>query len=292
MAQIGVIGGSGFYDMEGLESAHEIAVETPFGDPSDTLLVGSLVGVEVAFLPRHGRGHHIPPTALNARANIWALKSIGVEWVLSVSAVGSMKDEIRPLDVVIPDQLIDRTRLRPMTFFDQPGLVVHVAMADPFCPVLSRLAGDAVEAAGGQVHRGGTYVCIEGPQFSTRAESSLFRSWNVDVIGMTALPEARLAREAELCYAAMAMATDYDVWHQSEQAVTADLVIANLAKNVALSQRAVRAAVPTIAATRRTCTCVDALQDAIITAPDAIDPAVRARLDLLVGRQLAPPDER
>ena len=286
MPKIGIIGGSGFYAMPGVESRREQRVATPFGEPSDALLIGLLDGIEVALLPRHGRGHHIPPSAVNARANIWALKSIGVERVLSVSAVGSMREEIRPLDVVIPDQLIDRTRLRPTSFFDQPGLVAHVGMADPFCPVLATIAGSAAEDAGGNVHRGGAYVCIEGPQFSTKAESRLYRSWDVAVIGMTALPEARLAREAELCYATLAMATDYDVWRADEHAVTADMVIENIAKNVELSRRAVRAAVPKIAAAERACDCVSALAGAIVTAPDAISERARTRYDLLVGKYL------
>ena len=286
MAGIGIIGGTGFYQMPGLENAREARIATPYGEPSDALLLGSIDGVEVAFLSRHGRGHRVSPSALNARANIWALKSIGVEWVLSVSAVGSMREEIRPLDVVIPDQLIDRTRLRPTSFFDEPGLVVHVGMADPFCPTLSAIIAEAAEAAGARVHRGGTYVCIEGPQFSTKAESRLFRSWGVDVIGMTALPEARLAREAELCYATMAMSTDYDVWHEVEEAVTADMIVANLAKNVALSQRAVRAAVPRIAAARRACPCAHALETAIVTAPEAVSQEARTRHHLLVGKYL------
>jgi len=193
MPAIGVIGGSGFYDMPGLENIRDETIATPFGDPSDTIRIGSLDGVEVAFLPRHGRGHRIMPTAVNARANFWALKSLGVRWVISVSAVGSMREHIEPLHVVVPDQLIDRTRQRPMTFFDTPGLVVHVGMGEPFSARLSAVLAEAAETEGARVHRGGTYVCIEGPQFSTRAESETFRSWGVDVIGMTALPEARLA---------------------------------------------------------------------------------------------------
>jgi 5'-methylthioadenosine phosphorylase len=286
MAEIGIIGGTGFYRMPGLEDARELRVATPFGEPSDALLVGHLDGVEVAFLSRHGRRHRVPPSALNARANIWALKSIGVQRLLSVSAVGSLQEHIHPLDVVVPDQLVDRTRLRPTSFFDQPGLVVHVGLADPFCPVLSAGAAEAAEAAGGRVHRGGIYVCIEGPQFSTKAESRLFRSWGIDVIGMTALPEARLAREAELCYAVMAMSTDYDVWHEAEEAVTADLIIQNLSKNVDLSQRAVRAAVPRLVAAQRTCACARALETAIVTAPEAISPDARIRHDLLIARYL------
>ena len=285
-ARVGIIGGSGFYNMPGLGDRREIEVDTPFGSPSDQLVVGNLDDVEVAFLPRHGRGHRIPPSALNVRANIWALKSLGVEWVLAVSAVGSMREEIRPLDVVIPDQLIDRTRQRPSTFFDEPGLVAHVGMANPLCPELRGVAADAVRGASGTVHRGGTYICIEGPQFSTRAESELYRSWGVHVIGMTALPEARLAREAELCYAVMAMATDYDVWHASEEPVTAEMVVRNLAANAELARRAVQTAVPAAVEQHRTCDCASALASAIVTEPDAMSESVRERLSLLVGPRL------
>lgn len=287
MARIGIIGGSGFYDLDGIHDLHEVHVETPFGDPSDALTIGQLEGVEVAFLPRHGRGHRIPPTRVNSRANVWALKSLGVQWVLSVSAVGSMREEIRPLDVVVPDQLIDRTRLRPTSFFDEAGLAVHVGMADPFCPVLAHIVSEAAQAAGATVHRDGTYVCIEGPQFSTKAESRLFRSWGVDVIGMTALPEARMAREAELHYAIMAMSTDYDVWHESEQPVTAEMVIANVMKNVAMSKRAVLGAIPAIERAKVTCGCESALATAIISAREAISPEQRKKHELLVGKYLA-----
>lgn len=285
-ARVGIIGGSGFYNMPGLKNRREIDVDTPFGSPSDRLTVGQLDGVDVAFVPRHGRGHRVSPSALNVRANIWALKALGVEWVLAVSAVGSMREEIRPLDVVVPDQLIDRTRQRPSTFFDEPGLVVHVGLANPLCSELMVVAGDAVEGAGGTVHRGGTYICIEGPQFSTRAESELFRSWGVHVIGMTALPEARLAREAELCYAVLAMATDYDVWHESEEPVTAEMVVRNLAANAELAQQAVRAAVPAAVGMHRNCECSTALAKAIITSPDAIPDSARERLGCLVNRHL------
>ena len=289
MPAIGVIGGSGFYDMPGLEDIHDENITTPFGDPSDTIRIGRLDGVDVAFLPRHGRGHRIMPTAVNARANIWALKSLGVRWIISVSAVGSMREHIEPLHVVVPDQLIDRTRQRPMTFFDTPGLVVHVGMGEPFSARLSAVIAEAAEAEGGHVHRGGTYVCIEGPQFSTRAESETFRSWGVDVIGMTALPEARLAREAEICYALLAMVTDYDVWHESEEDVSAEMVIANLMANTSLSQQVVRRAVSQIPTDDAACECVDALATAIITAPEVVSRELAHRLDLLVGRYLNRP---
>jgi len=286
VARIGIIGGSGFYAIEGFEAERELRVATPFGEPSDALHVGALGGVEVAFLPRHGRGHRIPPVRVNARANVWALKSVGVEWVLSVSAVGSLREDIAPLDVVIPDQLVDRTRQRPASFFDEPGLVVHVGLADPFCPVLSDLVATAAAETGARVHRGGTYVCIEGPQFSTRAESRLFRTWGLDVIGMTALPEARLAREAELHYAILALCTDYDVWHTSSEPVTVAMVVANFAKNVSVSKRAVLTAVPAIAAATATCACSSALATALLTAREAIPDALRTRHDLLIGKYL------
>tara|TARA_Y100000590_G_scaffold330548_1_gene375537 strand:+ start:158 stop:1036 length:879 start_codon:yes stop_codon:yes gene_type:complete len=286
MPSIAVIGGSGFYDMPGLENARDEAVETPFGAPSDEIRVGTLDGVPVAFLPRHGRGHRIPPVAVNSRANIWALKTLGVRWILSVSAVGSMREHIHPLDVVVPDQLVDHTRHRKLTFFDDPGLVVHVGMGKPFSQKLSAIAADAAEAAGGTVHRGGSYLCIEGPQFSSQGESELYRSWGMDIIGMTAIPEARLAREAEICYAVLAMVTDYDVWHESEQDVSAELVIQNLARNTVLSQDTVREAVPNIAACDSECECATALETAIVTAPDAVDRALVDRYQLLVGKYL------
>ncbi|MDP2952445.1 MAG: S-methyl-5'-thioadenosine phosphorylase, partial [Chloroflexota bacterium] len=238
-ARIGVIGGSGLYEMEGLADIEEARVKTPFGDPSDTIVVGTLEGTRVAFLPRHGRGHRISPTRLPARANIYALKSLGVEWVISVSAVGSLKEEIRPLDLVVPDQLIDRTRSRVNSFFED-GPVVHVGFADPFCPVLSRSLYEAAREAGARVHRGGTYVVMEGPLFSTRAESDLYRSWGASVIGMTALPEAKLAREAEICYATLACATDYDCWREGHESVTIEMVIANLTQNVATAKQILR----------------------------------------------------
>jgi len=286
MPSIAVIGGSGFYDMPGLENARDEAVETPFGAPSDAIRVGTLDGVPVAFLPRHGRGHRIPPVAVNSRANIWALKTLGVRWILSVSAVGSMREHIHPLDVVVPDQLVDHTRHRQLTFFDDPGLVVHVGMGKPFSQNLSAIAADAAEAAGGTVHRGGTYLCIEGPQFSSRGESELYRSWGMDIIGMTAIPEARLAREAEICYAVLAMVTDYDVWHEGEQDVSAELVIENLARNTVLSQDTVRRAVPNIAARDSECECATALETAIVTASDAVDRVLVDRYQLLVGKYL------
>ncbi len=236
--QLAIIGGSGLYQMESLTRIKEYRVKTPFGDPSDAIAVGTLSGRRVAFLPRHGHGHRILPGELNSRANIFALKWLGVTHIVSVSACGSLREELRPRDVVVPDQLFDRTRSRPATFFGN-GLVVHVGVAEPFCPRLSALVADAAQAAGGTVHRGGTFVTIEGPRFSTRAESRVYRQLSFDIIGMTAIPEAILAREAEIAYAVMAHVTDFDVWHASEEAVTVEMVIRTLNENVALAKQAV-----------------------------------------------------
>lgn len=283
-ARVGIIGGSGLYAIEGLADVREIAVETPFGAPSDALTLGTLRGVPVAFLPRHGRGHRISPSELNVRANIFALKKLGVEFVISVSAVGSMREDIAPLDVVIPDQLVDRTRARPSTFFGQ-GIVVHVGFADPYCPVLSDVLYEAARAAGARVHKGGTYICIEGPQFSTKAESRIYRQWGVDVIGMTNIPEATLAREAEMCYATLAMVTDYDVWHAAHDTVTADLIIANLLRNVDTAKQAIVEALPRIPQVR-TCACQHALADAIVTDRSMIPERVRRDLAPLLAKYL------
>ena len=282
--RVAVIGGSGFYDFPDLEARAEVAVDTPFGPPSGAVITGVLAGRPVAFLPRHGPGHRLSPSAVPARANIYALKSLGVEWIVSVSACGSMREEIAPRDVVIPDQLFDRTKARPSTFFDN-GIVAHVGFADPFCAVLGETLHRAAQQVGARVHRGGTYVCIEGPQFSTRAESRIYRQWGVDVIGMTALPEAKLAREAELCYATLAFAADYDVWHQTEAPVTVEMVVRNLLANVASGRQIIEAALPRIPA-ERACPCARALQDAIITQPDHVAAETRRRLDLLIGKYL------
>ena len=284
-ARIGVIGGSGLYQMEGLSDVEPVNLTTPFGAPSDTIMVGTLEGERVAFLPRHGRGHRIMPSELPARANIYALKSLGVERIISVSACGSMREEIAPLDMVIPDQLFDRTKgTRPATFFGE-GLVVHISFADPFCPELSGVLVRAAEETGVRHHRGGTLVVIEGPQFSTKAESRIYRQWGVDIIGMTALPEAKLAREAEICYATLANVTDYDVWHATEEPVTAEMIVRNLLRNVQTAQRVIRAAVRHIARARR-CPCATALKDAIITQKEAIPSQQRERLALLIGKYL------
>lgn len=282
-AALGFIGGSGLYDIEGLTDRQEVKVSTPFGDPSDTIVTGNLEGVRVAFLPRHGRGHRISPTEIPVRANIYALKLLGVERILSVSAVGSLKEELRPLDLVIPDQIIDRTRSRVSTFFGD-GLVAHVGFADPFCP---DLRGDALDAARSltTVHDGGTYVVIEGPQFSTRAESALYRSWGAGVIGMTALPEAKLAREAEICYATLAFVTDYDVWREAEEDVSVEMVVANLMKNVETARAIIRNIAARVSAERK-CGCGTALETAIITSRDLIPRETRERLGLLVDKYL------
>ena len=284
-AKLGIVGGSGFYGMDGLTGSEEIRVETPFGEPSDAYIVGVLEGIEVAFLPRHGRGHRISPTNLNAKANIWGFKSLGVEAIVSVSAVGSLKEEIRPLDVVVPDQFFDRTRLRATSFFDEAGLVVHAGMAVPFCPALSALVAEAATEAGASVHRGGAYLCIEGPQFSTVAESHAFRSWGMDIIGMTAVPEVRMAREAEIHYATFAMATDYDVW--KGEPVTVEMVIANLGKNVEMGKSAVRLLARKLNDLEDGCGCRNALQNAIMSDTSSIPPELKKKFDLLIGKYVS-----
>jgi 5'-methylthioadenosine phosphorylase len=283
---IGVLGGSGLYDMDGLSDVRWVKVRTPFGDPSDAYCVGRLGDRRVIFLPRHGRGHRRTPTELNYRANIWGLKKLGATAVISVSAVGSMKEEIRPLDIVIPDQFYDHTRRRVSTFFGD-GLVGHVGMAHPVCGDLGDVLESAARETGVRVHRGGTYICIEGPQFSTKGESEIYRRWGVSVIGMTNMPEAKLAREAELCYATVALATDYDVWHPEHDAVTVEAVIANLITNIATARDLLRRALPRVAP-RAGCKsgCPEALAKALITDPARIPPRTRQRLALLIDRHL------
>lgn len=283
-ATIGVIGGSGLYEIEGLTDIEEQEVSTPFGKPSDPIVVGTLQGKRVAFLPRHGRGHRILPGEVNVRANIYALKSVGVERIIAVNACGSMKEEIAPADIVIPDQIIDRTKGRPSTFFGN-GLVVHVSFADPFCPALSDVLFQAANKVGARVHKGGTYVCIEGPRFSTKAESKMNRMLGVDVIGMTAMPEAVLAREAEICYTSLAMSTDYDVWHETEAPVTADMVAETIQKNVETAKNTIKEVLPLIPS-ERDCACATALSVAIQTARDRIPGRIKQELDLLVGKYL------
>lgn len=283
-ATIGVIGGSGLYDIEGLKEIEEHDVSTPFGKPSDPIIVGTLEGKRVAFLPRHGRGHRILPSEVNVRANIYALKSLGVERIIAVNACGSMKEEIAPSDIVIPDQIIDRTKGRDSTFFGN-GLVVHVSFAEPFCAELSEVLFEAAEAVGAKVHKGGTYVCIEGPRFSSKAESKMHRLWDVDIIGMTAIPEAVLAREAEICYASLALSTDYDVWHETEAPVTAEMVVQTILKNVETAKNAITEVVPRVPS-ERGCDCATALSVAIQTAKDRIPGRVKQELNLLVGKYL------
>ena len=281
-ATVGVIGGSGLYQIEGLTGVEELQITTPFGEPSDRVIVGELEGVQVAFLPRHGRGHRIGPTEINVRANIYALKSLGVEQVISVSAVGSMREDIQPLDVVIPDQIFDRTTLRARSFFTDE-IVAHVSLANPYCLDLSGHLTHVARGVAPRVHRGGTYICIEGPQFSTRAESRIYRQWGVDVIGMTAMPEARLAREAEMCYATLAMVTDFDVWHDAAEAVTVEQVVANLSENTTVAKEILRRALKNLPPDRG-CSCGSALAKSIVTQTGRIPSDVRQRLDLLVRK--------
>ncbi len=281
---VGVIGGSGLYEMEGLTDVDYVDLDTPFGKPSDNVVIGTLDGIRVAFLPRHGRGHRINPTGIPARANIFALKTLGVRRIVSVSAVGSLKEEFAPLDLVVPDQLIDRTRSRVNTFFNE-GIVAHIGFADPFCPQASAVIAAAGNEVGVPTHSGGTMVVMEGPAFSTRAESFMYRSWGADIIGMTALPEAKLAREAEICYATMAWITDYDCWHESEETVTVELVVQNLLQNVSNSREMLRRVIPQLG-TASDCACNSALKDAIITAPEAVPEEVKQKLAPIVGKYL------
>jgi 5'-methylthioadenosine phosphorylase len=281
---LAIIGGSGLYDIPGLTDVAEVRVETPFGPPSDAIVRGRLKETTLLFLPRHARGHRIPPHRIDARANICALKKLGATHVVSISAVGSMKEGIAPGDFVVVDQFIDLTKGRVSTFFGD-GLVGHVAFADPICADLATALGSAAERAGAKVHRGGTYVCIEGPQFSTRAESQLYRSWGVSVIGMTAMPEAKLAREAELPYALLALATDYDCWHQAEEDVTVEAVLKVMGENVARARRAV-GEIATSLPDPRTSRATGALASALMTSRDTIDPATLSRLDWLVGKYI------
>jgi len=281
-AEIGIIGGSGLYSMPGFETQEEVNLETPFGRPSDNYVLGKLGGHRVAFLARHGRGHRLSPSELNFRANVYGMKSLGVERIISLSAVGSLKDEHHPLDFVIPDQFFDRTRGRVSTFFGD-GLVAHVSFAHPVCPELSMVVADACAAAGVNVTRGGTYLCMEGPAFSTRAESLVYRSWGMDVIGMTNLQEAKLAREAEICYVTIAMVTDYDCWHPDHDAVTVNEIITHLVKNAENACKVVAQAVAKIPAAR-SCQCGSALSHAIITDRKMVPEATRRKLGILIDK--------
>ncbi len=279
---IGIIGGSGLYDMAELTDREEQRVDTPFGEPSAPYLTGTLAGKRVAFLARHGAGHRLMPSELNFRANIYGFKQLGVEYILSASAVGSLKEEFKPLDLVIPDQFLDRTKSRVSSFFGN-GLVAHVGFAHPFCPHLSGIAFDAAHQAGATVHKGGTYVCMEGPQFSTLAESNLYRSWGMDIIGMTNLQEAKLAREAEICYTTIALVTDYDCWHPDHDHVTVEMIVANLVQNARTAQQVIAGAVAKLPFSR-TCECAKALEHAIITRPEAIPGATRRSLAPIIRK--------
>jgi len=281
---IGIIGGSGLYDMAELTDREERTLATPFGDPSGPYVIGTLRGQRVAFLARHGAGHRILPSELNFRANIFGFKVLGVERILSASAVGSLKHEYQPLDIVVPDQFFDRTKGRISTFFGR-GLVAHIAFAHPVCPDLSKMSADSAASVGATVHRGGTYVNMEGPQFSTLAESKLYRSWGMDVIGMTNLQEAKLAREAEICYATLALVTDYDCWHPDHDSVTVDLIIANLMQNAATAQKTIAEAVSRLDFAR-TCTCKDALATAIITRPEQVPEKTKKELEPIIGKYM------
>ena len=281
--KIGVIGGSGIYDIEGITETRKQKISTPFGDPSDTIVIGNLEGIPVAFLPRHGRGHFIMPSELNSRANIYALKSLGVEQIISISACGSLKEELKPRDIVIPDQLFDRTRQRPYTFFGE-GIVAHIGFANPYCPELSQTLYQAAKDLRLSVHLSGTYVCIEGPQFSTKAESKVFRSLGFSIIGMTNLPEAKLAREAEICYATLGLVTDYDVWKEGEE-VSVERVVGNLLANIENVKKLIKAVIPRLERERK-CECASALAYAIQTHKWAINRRTARKLDLLIGKYL------
>ncbi len=283
---IAVIGGSGLYQMEGMRDVRALKVKTPFGDPSDEIVTGTLAGMKMAFLPRHGRGHRLSPSEINFRANIFALKSLGVDTVLSVSAVGSMREEIVPGHICVPDQFIDRTRGRVSTFFGG-GCVAHVPFADPVCGAFAHLVASCVRREKIPCHEGGTYLCMEGPQFSTRAESNLYRSWGVSVIGMTNIPEAKLAREAELCYATLALATDYDCWHQTHESVSVDAIVAVMRRNVENSKRIIRRVAEEMGE-MEPCSCAEAMRFSVITDPAVIPPRTRKLLEPLVGKYLPP----
>jgi len=283
--RLGVIGGSGLYHMEGLAGVEERRISTPFGDPSDAVVVGTLEGLRVAFLARHGRGHRITPTEVNYRANVYALKTLGVEQIVAISACGSLREHLHPGEIVVPDQLFDFTKKRAYSFFGG-GLVAHIGVAEPFCGRLSALLAEASLEAGGTVHRGGRFITIEGPRFSTRGESLTYRAWGMDIIGMTSSPEAFLAREAEMCYAVMAHVTDYDVWHETKEPVNVEMLLATLSANAALAQRTLRILVPRLATAERGCDCGATLATALITQRDLIPQELKERLAPIVGKYL------
>jgi 5'-methylthioadenosine phosphorylase len=285
MGRIGIIGGSGLYKIEGIKKVKKVSVTTPFGKPSDKFTVGSLEGSEVVFLPRHGVGHRIPPSAINYRANIYAMKKLGVERIISVTACGSLKEEIKPLDFVVVDQFVDRTNhAREMTFFE-PDIVAHVSFSDPVCKDLAGIIYDAAKELKVNVHGAGTYINMEGPQFSTKAESELYRQWGMDIIGMTNIAEAKLAREAEICYAALAAVTDYDCWREAEESVTIDMVIQNLQKNTENAKQILKLALPRIG-WKRECACSQALKYAIVTSGEFISAAAKKKLSLIIGKYI------
>ena len=283
-AKVGIIGGTGLYQLEGMTGVKEVKVKTPFGDPSDAIILGEIDGVKLAFLPRHGRGHPISPSELPSKANIYALKSLGVEWILSVATVGSLQEKIRPLDIVIPDQIIDRTFLRQDTFFGR-GIAVHIPFADPFCPILGDILYESARKLEIRAHDGGVCIVMEGPQFSTRAESELYRSWGADVIYMTGLPEAKLAREAEICYAAIAVVTDYDCWKETYEVVSAEMVVDNLRRGTETVKKLLRHAI-TRMPKKRNCICTTALENAIITSPELIPAQVKKDLAPIIGKYI------
>lgn len=282
--EVGIIGGSGFYEIDGLTDVEVREIQTPFGPPSDALVVGTLCERRMAFLPRHGKGHVVSPTHLNAHANVYALKMLGAEAVVSVSAVGSLREDIAPRDFIIPDQIVDHTKSRTGTFFTE-GVVVHASMADPYCDELRGKMADAAGRVGANVHRGGTYICMEGPQFSSKGESELYRKWGMDIIGMTAMPEAKLVREAEMCYATLACCTDYDCWHTDHDSVTVEMLIGNLMANNAMAKQVILELLPMMP-DEKTCTCHSSLATAIVTRPDAITEDVKDRYGLLLDKYL------
>jgi 5'-methylthioadenosine phosphorylase len=281
-AKIAVIGGTGLYDIEGLTGVAAVDIDTPFGSPSASINIGKLGGVGIAFLPRHGIGHHISPSEVPSRANIYALKSLGVEHIISINSCGSFKEDIRPGHLLVPDQIIDRTQKRTNTFFGD-GIVAHIQFADPFCPVLSRIIYEAAQETGAIIHQGGTFIAMEGPAFSTRAESRLYRAWGADVIGMTVLPEARLAREAEICYASIACVTDYDSWHETNETVTVEAILKTMRNNIDNAKKTIKLAAGRIPA-QRDCACANALGPALVTDPAVIPDEQKQKLGLLLGK--------
>ncbi|UCG35764.1 MAG: S-methyl-5'-thioadenosine phosphorylase [Candidatus Omnitrophota bacterium] len=285
MERIGIIGGSGLYQLEGVKVKKEISLNTPFGDPSDKFILVELDGREVVFLPRHGKAHSISPSRINYRANIYGMKKLNVGWIISVSACGSLKEELKPLDFVIPTQFVDRTnQARAHTFFDE-GIVAHIGFAQPICTELAKVVQKAAEGVGVTVHYGGTYLNMEGPQFSTLAESNLYRSWGLDIIGMTNMAEARLAREAEICYSSLAAVTDYDCWHQTEESVSVDIILDNLRRNVDNAKKVIKSAISAISKAR-SCSCENALKYAIVTQAPAIPKKVKQKLDIIIGKYI------